>query len=303
MSENVGVQIENPLFGRTEIITPVEEITRNNVCDVLGKALLVHQTNSFQIDYLYRYMKGDQPILTRTKKVRPEICNKIVENHAAEITQFTSGYFLGEPLTYVRRGERGQSSNEITTLNDFMFFENKASRDKEIATWMAIGGVGYRMVLPRKNATEDDAPFMLDTPDPRYTFVVYNAGFGKRRMMGVREVYKEQADKSLKATYCGYTRDHYFEVEDGVLKKWEAHSLGDIPIFEYRLNMARMGSFEPAVPLLDAINTIMSNRVDGIEQFIQSFLKFKNCEIDDAGIKKLYHILRQMEFAILLRSI
>ena len=290
MSENVGVQIENPLFGRTEIITPVEEITRNNVCDVLSKALLVHQTNSFQIDYLYRYMKGDQPILTRTKKVRPEICNKIVENHAAEITQFTSGYFLGEPLTYVRRGERGQSSNEITMLNDFMFFENKASRDKEIATWMAIGGVGYRMVLPRKNATEDDAPFMLDTPDPRYTFVVYNAGFGKRRMMGVREVYKEQADKSLKATYCGYTRDHYFEVEDGVLKKWEAHSLGDIPIFEYRLNMARMGSFEPAVPLLDAINTIMSNRVDGIEQFIQSFLKFRNCEIDEDGIRKLQEL-------------
>lgn len=287
MSENVGVQIENPLFGRTEIITPVEEITRNNVCDVLGKALLVHQTNSFQIDYLYRYMKGEQPILTRAKKVRPEICNKIVENHAAEIAQFTSGYFLGEPLTYVRRGEREQSSNEITTLNDFMFFENKASRDKEIATWMAIGGVGYRMVLPRKNATEDDAPFMLDSPDPRYTFVVYNAGCGKRRVMGVREVYKEQADKSLKVTYCGYTRDHYFEVEDSVLKKWEAHSLGDIPIFEYRLNMTRMGSFEPAVPLLDAINTIMSNRVDGIEQFIQSFLKFKNCEIDDTGIKRL----------------
>lgn len=290
MSGNVGVQIENPLFGRTEIITPVEEITRDNVCDVLSKALLIHQTNSFQIDYLYRYMKGDQPILTRTKKVRPEICNKIVENHAAEITQFTSGYFLGEPLTYVRRGERGQSSNEITTLNDFMFFENKASRDKEIATWMAIGGVGYRMILPRKNATEDDAPFMIDTPDPRYTFVVYNTGFGKRRMMGVREVYKEQADKSLKATYCGYTRDHYFEVEDGVLKKWEAHSLGDIPIFEYRLNMARMGSFEPAVPLLDAINTIMSNRVDGIEQFIQSFLKFRNCEIDEDGIRKLQEL-------------
>lgn len=290
MSGNVGVQIENPLFGRTEIITPVEEITRDNVCDVLSKALLIHQTNSYQIDYLYRYMKGDQPILTRTKKVRPEICNKIVENHAAEITQFTSGYFLGEPLTYVRRGERGQSSNEITTLNDFMFFENKASRDKEIATWMAIGGVGYRMILPRKNSTEDDAPFMIDTPDPRYTFVVYNAGFGKRRMMGVREVYKEQADKSLKATYCGYTRDHYFEVEDGVLKKWEAHSLGDIPIFEYRLNMARMGSFEPAVPLLDAINTIMSNRVDGIEQFIQSFLKFRNCEIDEDGIRKLQEL-------------
>lgn len=292
MSENVGVHIENPLFGRVEIVTPVDVITRENVCDVLNKALMVHQNNSFQIDYLYRYMKGDQPILSRKKKVRPEICNKIVENHAAEITQFTSGYFLGEPLTYVRRGERGESSDEITTLNDYMFYENKASRDKEIATWMAIGGVGYRMILPRSGVTEstDDAPFMLDTPDPRYTFVVYNTGFGKRRMMGVREIFKQQGDTSLKATYCGYTKDHYFEIEDGTLKVWTPHSLGDIPIFEYRLNMARMGSFEPAIPLLDAINTIMSNRVDGVEQFIQSFLKFRNCEIDEDGIKKLQEL-------------
>lgn len=292
MTENVGVHIENPLFGRAEIVTPVEVITRENVCDVLNKALTVHQNNSFQIDYLYRYMKGDQPILSRKKKVRPEICNKIVENHAMEIAQFTSGYFLGEPLTYVRRGERGESSDEITTLNDCMFYENKASRDKEIATWMAIGGVGYRMILPRNDATEstDNAPFMLDTPDPRHTFVVYNTGFGKRRVMGVREIFKQQGDTSLKATYCGYTKDHYFEIEDGSLKVWTPHSLGDIPIFEYRLNMARMGSFEPAIPLLNAINTIMSNRVDGVEQFIQSFLKFRNCEIDEDGIRKLQEL-------------
>ena len=51
--------------------------------------------------------------------------------------------------------------------------------------------------------------------------------------------------------------------------------------------MARMGSFEPAVPLLDAINNIMSNRVDGLEQFVQSFLKFKNCEVDEDQVKKL----------------
>lgn len=300
MPNDEQISIENPLFGRIEITTPVDEITQSNVVDVLNKALAIHNVNAFQIDYLYRYMKGEQPILTRVKKIRPEICNKIVENHAAEITQFTSGYFLGEPVTYVRRGDRENTSTEINLLNDYMFYEDKASHDKDMATWMAVCGVGYRMVLPDKTAGNeaDDSPFELDTPDPRTTFVVYHAGFGHRRMMAVRQVFREREDKSLEMVCCGYTPTTYFEVVDGVIRKWESHALGDIPIFEYRLNMSRLGSFEPAIPLLDAINTIVSNRVDGIEQFVQSFLKFKNCEIEDTTVAKL----REMG-AIVIKSI
>ena len=292
MPDETGIHIENPLFGRAEITTPVDEITKNNLVDVLTKALQIHNVNSFQIDYLYRYMKGEQPILTRKKKIRPEICNKIVENHASEITQFTSGYFLGEPVTYVRRGDRDNTSAEINLLNDYMFYEDKASHDKDMATWMAICGVGYRMVLPDKvaNASPDESPFELDTPDPRTTFVVYHAGFGHRRMMGVRQIFREREDKSLEMVCCGYSTTHYFEVVNGVIRKWESHALGDIPIFEYRLNMSRMGSFEPAIPLLDAINTLMSNRVDGVEQFVQSFLKFKNCEVEDTTVTKLQEL-------------
>ena len=291
---------KNGLFGRTEICTPVDTITKSNVVNVLQKALAIHAVNSCQIDYLYRYMRGEQPILKRKKKVRPEICNKIVENHAAEITQFTSGYFLGEPVTYVRRGDRMQTSKEISRLNDFMFFEDKASHDKDMATWMAIGGVGYRMVLPDRNVEidEDESPFEIDTPDPRYTFVVYHSGFGHRRMMGVRQIFREKTLDYIETVYCGYTVDHYFEVVDGVLTVWKEHTMGDIPIFEYRLNMSRMGAFEPAVPLLDAINTIMSNRVDGIEQFIQSFLKFVNCEVDKEKVKSLQEL-----GAIMIKSV
>ena len=289
------------LFGRTEILTGVDEINRGNLIRVLSNALAVHHKNSGEIDYLYRYMRGRQPILGRTKKVRPEICNRVVENHAAEISQFVSGYFLGEPLTYVRRGDQENSSKEIGMLNDFMFFEDKASRDKELADWMAICGVGYRMVLPDKDAgeLEDDAPFEIDIPDPRTTFVVYHSGFGHKRMMGVQEIWREKQDGSMEILYCGYTKTHYFEVVNGTqVRTWKAHSLGDIPIYEYRLNLARMGSFEPAVPLLDAINRVLSNRLDGLEQFIQSFLKFINCEIDDKNVEQL----RKMG-AIVIKSV
>lgn len=281
--------LSHELFGRHEITTSVDTITRENVVRVLEKALAVHTVNAWQIDYLYRYMRGEQPVLARKKQVRPEICNKIAENHASEITQFVSGYFMGEPVTYVRRGDNEGTSEEINLLNDYMFAEDKSSHDKEMATWMAVCGVGYRMVLPDRELTTepDECPFEIDTPDPRSTFIVYHSGFGHKRMMGVRAVRRDIDGMNWEIVYCGYTATHYFEVKNGVVVVWKPHSLGDIPIFEYRLNMARMGSFEPALPLLDAINTLMSNRVDGIEQFVQSFLKFKNCELDEDGMSKL----------------
>lgn len=287
------------LFGRKEILTAVDNITQDNLVEVLTKALTVHKKNSAEIDYLYRYLRGKQPILSRTKTIRPEINNKVVENHASEITQFTSGYFMGEPVTYIRRGERERASKGVALLNDMMFFANKSSYDKKIATWMAIGGVGYRMGLPNRSYEEDsdEAPFLLDVPDPRHTFVVYHSGFGHRRMMGVQEILRYNAQNLLTKHYCGYTDTHYFEVEGNTVLVWTPHSLGDIPIFEYRLNEMMMGSFEPALPLLDAMNTLMSNRIDGVEQFIQSFLKFVNCEVDSEKLKKIREL-----GAILIKS-
>lgn len=277
------------LFGRKEIVTAVEEVTRENLKEVLTQAISVYEYNAAQIDYLWRYMRGQQPILYREKTVRPEICNKVVENHASEIAQFTSGYFLGEPVTYTKRGERFEASDQITLLNDYMFSEDKASHDKDLSMWMAVCGVGYRMVLPDRTGDEDEAPFEIDTLDPRFTFVVYNSGFGHHRVMGCRVVFRARSGKPFDydVLYCGYTRTHYFEVKEGSILVWRPHGLDDIPIFEYRLNMACMGAFEPAIPLLDAINRIQSNRLDGIEQYVQAFLKFKNCDIEDSDVAKI----------------
>lgn len=288
-----GVQLAMPeaqLHGRVEVLTGVGEITRENLPSVLQECLQVHAFNAAQIDYLYHYNRGIQPILNRVKKIRPEINNKVVENHAVEVSQFTAAYFMGEPVVYVRRGEDESHSEDIKLLNDYMMFEDKASRDMELATWMAICGVGYRMVLPDKETFEDPdlAPFELDTLDPRNTLVTYSTGFGHRRVMGVHMVRRKDGNGAYKWLYCGYTKNHYFEMWDGgEIVKWEQHSLHDIPIFEYRLNMNMLGSFEPAIPMLNAINTIQSNRVDGLEQFVQSFLKFKNCEIDTETVQKL----------------
>ena len=60
-----------------------------------------------------------------------------------------------------------------------------------------------------------------------------------------------------------------------------------MPIIEYPANKSRLGAFEVVLGLLDALNTIASNRIDGIEQFVQAFMKFVNCDIDEEEFKAL----------------
>lgn len=273
------------MFGRRVIYTEVERIYEGNIIDVLQKALYTHLQNQSEIDYLYRYYRGDQPILNRVKEVRPEINNKIVENRANEIVSFKTGYLVGEPIQYVSRGNDEAAASEVLTLNDYMLSEDKQAQDKELTDWMHICGTSYRMVLPDAIADvdEDEAPFEIFTLDPRCAFVVYSVGLGHKPMMGVRYIVKE--DKTI--VFSCWTKDQYFEVWN----TWDViHSedqiLG-IPIIEYPLNQARLGAFEIVVPLLDAINMTESNRVDGVEQFIQSLMLFHNVDISSDDFDKL----------------
>ena len=56
---------------------------------------------------------------------------------------------------------------------------------------------------------------------------------------------------------------------------------------EYKLNPERMGLFEPAIPVLDAINDLESNRLDGVAQFIQSIMVFTNCLADKDALDQV----------------
>lgn len=275
IDETKPVSETRQMFGRRVIKTSVTNITEENVVDVLLKALSIHALNRSEIDYLWEYYKGKQPILHRQKEVRPEITNRIVENRANEIVSFKVGYLCGEPIQYVGKNGSEEITQGITRLNELMFAEDKAAQDQEIVEWQMICGTAYRLVLPDEKGEEDEAPFELYTLDPRDTFVVYSNEIGNKPVMAV----KYSKDDNEITHYSIYTENMYYLVEDGILKESTPHALDMIPIFEYPANNARLGSFEIVLPLLDTLNNITSNRMDGIEQVIQAFIKFINCDI------------------------
>lgn len=283
------------LYGREVIYTDFDEITPENVLKVLDRAMTVHARNRADIQYLYEYYKGKQPVLDRSKEFRPEICNRIVENRANEIVSFKVGYLMGEPVQYVSRlTDDSGATDAINLLNDFVFAEDKAAKDKELADWFTICGTAYRMILPDPKGEEDESPFEIYTLDPRNAFVVYHSGLGNKPMMGVKYVTHEDGS----VIFSIYTDKNYFEVlQPGTINqsnytpksitKNEGHIYGDIPIIEYPANSARLGAFEIVLPLLDALNNVSSNRLDGIEQFIQSLLILKGVDIESEEYKAL----------------
>ena len=273
------------MHGRRVITTDVAEITQGNVVEVLEEAMKLHEKNRAEIEYLFKYFKGDQPILQRSKTVRPEICNRIVENRANEIVSFKVGYLCGEPIQYVGRSSEEATTAGVGTLNEYMFLVDKPALDQEVVEWGMICGTAYRMVLANDayEAESDEAPFDMFTLDPRDSFVVYSNDVKRRRMMGV----KYNTDVFGSKTFSVYTDKLYFTIQDGKVLEVASNTLGTVNVYEYPANNARLGALEIVLPLLDAINNIESNRMDGIEQFVQAFVKFINCDITKEDFEAL----------------
>jgi len=271
------------LHGRRKILTDVETITAVNVVEVVGKADAIHRINLREINYLLNVYKGCQDIRNREKAVRPEIRNVVTVNRANEIVTFKTSYLLGEPLQYVSRGGDDATSEKINALNEFMYAEDKAAKDKEIADWFHICGVGARMVMPDEVGEEDGSPANIATLDPRHAYVIYSSNVGQKAMAGVLE----RKDDDGQWFQCVYTKTDYFELKDGKVATNQRRTVPFVPIVEYVNNDARMGAFEVVLPILNAINTLESNRVDDIEQFVQSIMVFENCDISNEAASEL----------------
>lgn len=280
------LNISTSLFGRQVIYTSENEITKSNVAKVLKDALTVHSMNEGRITYYENYYKGQQPILQRVKAVRPEIDNKTVENHALEIVEFMVAQNFGEPVQYVRRGKDEAKTDEINKLNDFMYEVDKSYYDVELGRWQSMVGTAYRICYPdnaKVKVANGECPFSIDVPRPQDTFVVYSNKLGHKPMMGVyRTVNSENVP-----TYTCYTEKFVFEIKDEKVIKETANGVGKVLIVEYPNNSRRLSDIEIVEGLLNGINKITTNRLDGIEQFVQAFLVFINCNIDDEKYKAL----------------
>lgn len=273
--------------GRRKIFIDVEKIDKDNIAEVVAAVLAVHSKNAQEIQYLINYERGITPIQQRAKKGRTDVDYKINENHAAEIKTFKVGYVFSSPITLVQRAveDNGQSDTDdkrIARLNEMLYEQKKASKDKQLAEDFSIGGTGYRMALPKQRDDGGVSPFDILPLNPKTTCVAYSNDVYQRRMLGISYVVKADGTTKIGA----YTDDYYYELEGsefgGVLRlvgEPKVNGIGIVPIVEYRADEQRMGCFEKVLDLLDALCILTSDRVNGLSQFVQNILWADNVQV------------------------
>ena len=285
------------MYGRKVIYTSEPVVTSKNVIKIVSDAFATHSVNRTEIETLYNYYKGKTEILNKAKETRPEINHQINENRAYEIVSFHKGYTFGEAIQYVRRENSNRATDDddsiaadINALNGYMADTDKAACDNEIAEWLYVTGTSYRLVLPNKKwlADKDEPPFNSYVLDPRDTFVIYSNGVGNKPLAGVHYVTNAHQEK----VFSVYTEDKFYVLKHGSSVVYEQpHALGMIPIIEYPADNARLGVFEIAKPLLDALDELQSNRMDDIVQTVNSFLGIFGAQLN----KETYEQLEEMK--------
>ena len=277
------------VYGRKIAYTDVDKITPQNVVKVIGDCIGVFYGNKIAIRYLWRYYKGDQPTLYRTKITNEDITNKIVENHAYEIVQFKVGQTYGEPVQFISRKDDEAINKAVDELNDYMVDANKQEKDIKAGEWQSATGTSFKAVQPKQG----DVPFRITAPTPMNTFMIYNRNTEEPIL-----VVQELKDEDGRYYKLAFSDTMSFKMVNSDLVESKLHTYGGIPIVEYPNNHERISDIELVISMLDAINNMQSNRMDGIEQFVQSWIKFVNCEVDEEQFKKM-----KMSRALVVTSI
>lgn len=242
-----------------------KNIDENRVKELIEK----HREVSTEMKKKKDYYLGQHEITERKllEKVEgPD--NKVIINHAKDITDTATGYFLGSPIKYTTTAD-----TDIEKLIDAFSKAGTDENDYDNALDMSIYGVAYEYIYAKEDSTELD----LKSLEPENTFIVYDDSIEQKPLFAV--YYYTRYDDESKETYYHadiFTKNYIYEFlisRDKVTKSSpKPHFMGDIPVIEYQNNKYRIGDFEQQISLVDAYNKVMSTRVNDKEQFVDAIL-------------------------------
>lgn len=306
------------LHGRLPIFTSIDGFDPGDtkaIIEEVNEALSIHVENLIAMEYLYWYRRNVTPIYSKTKEVRPEINHKISESGGiyGSICDFKDGYFLPQPCFYISRKEDEEITEKVKQLNEYLYVSGKQQADNEVVDWFHTVGKGDLFV---ESNDDPEIPYKAYSLDPRSAFVVKSMRPGNPVVYGVHvvvrgeDLYLDVWDKNnvyrMLGTVTGKLVTPFpdYTCTATSVKSIEPNPLGKVPIIEYQYNSIGMSAAESVVPLLDAIDSIQSGRLDSIDQFVQSLLIFYNCELgtDEEGNAITTQYVREAG-ALFLKSI
>lgn len=248
--------------------------------ELIYKLIRKHTQERSRLQKLKKYYLGEHAILNHTRRNVNAPNYKTVANHAKDIADTSTGYFMGNPIKYNNTAE--------SDLEPLLLAFDGAEIDQvdaQNALNMAIYGRAYEYIYAKEGLTELDSTSV----DPENVFIVYDDSIERKALFAV--YYYEIKDDTKDATKYQaevFTQNLHYHIvlRDSSMgttrnEQVEPHNLGQIPIIEYRNNHFAIGDYEQQISLIDAYNSLMGNRVNDKEQAVESILVLYGAQLAD----------------------
>lgn len=242
-----------------------------------------HRGQISRFDTLKDYYDGNHSISGRELSDTDAPNNKVTVNHAEYITDFATGYFMGNEISYV--GEKIEPITENFKAQHIHMVDTELSRD------LSIYGIAYE----RPYMSSDDVPIPKSTNiDPRNAFVIVDDTVEYKTLLGInyypRIDGKGEVDgEEVKILTSNKILNYYLKTTESDFEfiDEEEHYFGKVPMIEYWNKVNLKGDFESVLSLIDAYNLLQSERINDKERFVQALLVLYGTLAGDDSAEKL----------------
>lgn len=261
--------------------------------EAIRHLILKHRSGVGRLNELKKYYEGKHKILSDKDRE-----NKLVCNHAKDISDTASSYFIGNPVAY-------KSKEDIQMLTEALENAGADEVDGDNGLDLSIYGRTYEYIYTKQEETD----LSIKNLPPENTFLVYDDTIEQNELFGVYYYSrKDDTDKSNTvyiATVLTKNYKYVLNIQDiggpqALLEEPEPHFKNEVPIIEYLNNKLAIGDYELQIPLIDAYNALMSDRITDKEQFIDSILAIYGAllsdeDVDEGDGKGSYEAMKRLK--------
>lgn len=232
-----------------------------------------------RLQKLYDYYNGQHDILNKANR-KNKVDAKLVNNYPAMITTFSTGFFMGEPVTYQVNEDK---KVQFEKMYDYVATEEEQERNYHISELTSIFGKAYELAYINELKELKFKAF-----DPR-DMVVIKDNTIEENIIGAFRFSSNKLDKDKYRieleVYDATTITRYEWEEQGSRAKEipqvtatdsRPHGFTTVPVIEYLNNTWAKGDFEPVISLIDGYNEATSTAIDDIKDFTSALLKIRN---------------------------
>ena len=237
----------------------------------IENAIKKHKLELPRLEKLYRYYNGMHDILDRIIPDPYKPNNKIVTGYPSLIIKTIVGYFASKPLSYLSVSNNEQFLKDLKRL---FYLNDEEDVNAEIVKDFSIAGKSYELywIDPEDGAirfAEYPATEMYVEKDKRDNIKLAIRYWETKELDGTKITYVEAYDNQK--VYYRISKDGNKFVPDPNEEDRE-HFFGRTPVNIFRNNKEETGDFEAYIPMIDALDKLLSDSSNELEAFVNAYL-------------------------------